>query len=279
MGAAAVSAAVVLAAVVVTTRGPSSGGGETAADPAVVAQAGSRRTQFVPEGVPAGATRLLLVVDSGPIFLAPELEDVAARTGSSYAVGLSAILDCAPALLSPEVRYAGDVIVPREPCPDVRRERWERHAEAMQADVVVYYVANAGGLGEQWLEDAWRTDCDPVFDTLLEQEVGRDVDALTATGATVVLATSPDVAVLMAESNDQTACRNETYRRVVADHPGTLMIDLHGFVRQLELPPGEAVMQDFVHLSGPAAERVAAWMLPAVDVALSGAGAAASQAA
>jgi peptidoglycan/LPS O-acetylase OafA/YrhL len=273
MGATAVSAAVVLAAVVVTTRGLSSGVGETAADPAVVAQAGSRRIQFVPERVPAGATRLLLVGDSGPIFLAPELEDVAARTGSSHAIGLSAILDCAPALLSTEVRYAGDVIVPREPCPDVRRERWERHAEAMEADVVVYYIANTGGLGEQWLRDAWRTDCDPVFDTLLEQELGRDLDTLAATGATVVLATSPDVAILTAGSNDQTACRNETYRRVVADHPGTLMIDLHGFVGQLELPPGEDLMQDFVHLSGPAAQQVAAWMLPAVDVALRDAGA------
>ena len=106
----------------------------------------------------------------------------------------------------------------------------------------------------------------------MERELGRDVDALAATGATVVLATSPDVAVLTAESNDQTACRNETYRRVAADHPGTLMIDMHGFVSQLELPPGEAMMRDFVHLSGPAAERVAAWMLPAVEVALHDAG-------
>jgi hypothetical protein len=58
-----------------------------------------------------------------------------------------------------------------------------------------------------------------------------------------------------------------TYRRIVADHPGTLMIDLHGFVGQLELPAGEDVMRDFVHLTEPAADRVAAWMLPAVDAA------------
>jgi peptidoglycan/LPS O-acetylase OafA/YrhL len=263
----AASAAVVLVAVVVTTRGPSSGGGETAADAAVVAQAGSRRVQFVPEGAPAGATRLLLVGDSGPIFLGAELEDEAARTGDRYAIGLSAILDCAPALLSTEVRYAGGPIVPREPCPEVRRERWDRHARAMDADVVVYYIANAGGLGEQWLQDAWRTDCDPVFDGLLARELGRDVEALAATGATVVLATSPDVAIFTAESKNQTACRNETYRRIVADHPGTLMIDLHGFVGRLELPAGENVMRDFVHLTEPAADRVAAWMLPAVDAA------------
>jgi hypothetical protein len=94
-------------------------------------------------------------------------------------------------------------------------------------------------------------------------------------GATVVLATSPDVAILTPEAGDQTACRNETYRRIVADHPGTLMIDLHGFVGRLELPPDEAVMRDFVHLTEPAADRVAAWMLPAVDAALHEAGAAA----
>jgi peptidoglycan/LPS O-acetylase OafA/YrhL len=268
----AASAAVVLGAVVVTTRGPS---GETAADAAVVAQAGSRRDHFVPEDVPAGATRLLLVGDSGPIFLGAELEDEAARTGGRYAIGLSSILDCAPALLSTQVRYAGGPIVQREPCPEERRERWDRQARAMDADVVVYYIANAGGLGEQWLRDAWRTDCDPVFDALLEQELGRDVEALAATGATVVLATSPDVAILTPESTDQTACRNETYRRIVAHHPGTLMIDLHGFVGQLELPPDEAVMRDFVHLAEPAADRVAAWMLPAVDAALHEAGAAA----
>jgi hypothetical protein len=82
------------------------------------------------------------------------------------------------------------------------------------------------------------------------------------------------VAIFTAESKDQTACRNETYRRIVADHPGTLMIDLHGYVGRLELPAGEDVMRDFVHLTEPAADRVAAWMLPAVDAARREAGAA-----
>jgi len=269
----AAAAVVVLAAVVVTTRGPSASAG---GDAAVVAQAGNRRLQFLPEDVPDGATRLLLVGDSGPIFLGDELEDEAARTGDRFAVGMSSALDCPPGLLSTQVRYAGGEVVPREPCPGERRARWQRHARAMEADVVVYYLANAGGLGEQWLDGAWRTDCDPGFDAALERQLGRDVAALAATGATVVLATSPDVAILSSESDVRTACRNDTYRRIAADRPGTLVLDLHAFLDQVVLPPGEAVTRDLVHLSEAAARRVAEWMLPAVDDALRQAGAASS---
>ena len=137
----------------------------------------------------------------------------------------------------------------------------------------MYYVANAGGLAQQWFDDAWVTDCDPGFDAAAEKEIGRDVDALAATGATVILATSPDVAVFTATSHAETACRNETYRRVAAAHPGTLVLDMHAFFAQLEPPPGEALLRDFVHLSEPGAELVAEWMLPAVEQALAEAGA------
>ena len=137
----------------------------------------------------------------------------------------------------------------------------------------MYYVANAGGLAEQWFDDAWVTDCDPGFDAAAEVEIGRDVDVLAATGATVILATSPDVAVFTATSHAETACRNETYRRVAATHPGTLVLDMHAFFAELEPPPGEALLRDFVHLSEPGAELVAEWMLPAVEQALAEAGA------
>ena len=266
IGVAAASVAVVLVAVVVTTRGPLSE--STASGQASVPGAGNRRYEFEPQDVAPGATRLLLVGDSGPAFLGVELADESARTGDRFAIGLSSVLDCPPARISAEVRFPGDRVVERSLCPDERRERWDRLARSMRADVVVIYIANAGGVAEQWVDDDWRTDCDATFDAAMERELGRDVDALAATGATVVLATSPDTGNFTVTSRDETACRNDTYRRVVAGHRGTLMIDLHGFLAEVELPPGQALLKDFVHLSEPAAERVAEWMLPAVERAL-----------
>ena len=274
------SAAVVLGAVVVTTRGPSAGGdGVAAADAAVASQAGNRRYNFLPDDAADGSTGLFLVGDSGPVFLGVELAEEAARTGDGFAIGMSSMLDCAPALLSTQVRYQGGQVVERRPCPERRREQWTEQADEMDADVVVYYIANAGGLGEQWIGDEWVTDCDAVFDTELEEQLGADVAALAATGATVILTTSPDVAIFTGDSQQQTACRNETYQRVAAAHPGTLMLDLHGFFAQLDAPPGESLLRDFVHFSEPGARLVAEWMLPAVDQALVEAGAAPAPAA
>ena len=263
------SVAVVLVAVVVTTRGPTAPAGELAgADAGVATQAGNRRYQFLPAEVPAAATRLLLVGDSGPVFLGPELVAEAERSGDRFAVGMSSAMDCPPVLVSTQVRYLEDRIVEREPCPETRRERWEEQARELDADAVVYYLANVGGLGQQRLDGRWVTDCDPGFDAAVEEEIGRDVDALAATGATVILATSHDVHTFTPTSRAETACRNETYRRVAAAHPGTLVLDLHAFLARAEPPPGEELLRDFVHLSEPGARLVAEWMLPAVARAL-----------
>ena len=179
---------------------------------------------------------------------------------------MSSTLDCSPAVLSEQVRYPGDQIVAREPCHDERRERWVGSARRLDADVVVVYLANAGGLGEQYLDGEWVTDCDAAYDDRLEEQLGRDVDALAATGATVVLASSPDVMIMSAGSNDRTACRNATYDRVARDHPGTRQIDLHGFLAgEAAAHPDVSVLRDFVHLSHDGARAVAAWMLPEVD--------------
>jgi hypothetical protein len=185
---------------------------------------------------------------------------------------MSSMLSCTPVLVSTKVRFEGGRTVDREPCPDERHEQWQTYVERMDAQVVVYYLANAGGLSAQYIDDRWVTDCDPVFDAALEDEIAEDVEVLAARGATVVLATSPKVAIWSSTAGEEVACRNETYRRVAAARPGTLVIDLHGFMAGLEPPPGETRFRDFVHLSHWAADEVAAWMLPAVEQALAEAG-------
>ncbi|HEX5365315.1 MAG TPA: acyltransferase [Acidimicrobiales bacterium] len=268
-GGAAVAAvvAVVAVALVAVTRGPGGGGTDVAATSVgtVDAGGGERPLRSLPTDVPPGATRLLVVGDSGPMFLVPALAEEARRTGGAWAIGTSSILDCSPVIVSSQVRYPTGDVVGRRPCHERRRRTWAADARRMGADVVVVYLANAGGLGEQWVDGQWVTDCDPAFDELFVHELGEDVAALAATGARVVLASSPDVEVMRSDSNLLTACRNRSYHRVATDRPGTLELDLHGKVAELgRLHPGLPLLRDFVHLSEEGTQLVSSWMLPAV---------------
>ena len=114
------------------------------------------------------------------------------------------------------------------------------------------------------------TDCDPVFDDQLAEQLGLDVDALRGHGATVVLASSPDVAVSPTSRTTRPPAGTRRTRGSAHDHPGTLQIDLHGFfVDEAAAHPDE---RSAARLRAPQRGRrlapVSAWMLPAVDEAL-----------
>jgi peptidoglycan/LPS O-acetylase OafA/YrhL len=255
-GAIAVALVAVLAATQGTVRVPAG------SDEAAAVGAAERTSDIEPAGVAPGATRLLLVGDSGPVFLGPELVREAAKT-HDFAVAMSTSLFCSPLYASDEVRFP-DKVVKVVPCSPERRARWAGVVERYDPDVVVYYLANAGGLGELRIDGEWVTDCDAAFDSYIAETLLADVDVLAGRGALVVLATSPYVDVPTDDSDAQVDCRNETLREIAVRRAGVRILDLNRFVADLQRTTGEPTTRDLVHLNEPTARRVAGWMLPEV---------------
>ena len=257
-GAVGVALVTVLAATQGTVRTP------VGSDRAAAVGAGERASELYPASVPAAATRLLLVGDSGPVFLGPELVQEAAKTGD-FTVAMSTSMFCSPLYSGDEVRFP-DKVVKVRPCSRERRQRWADVVERFEPQVVVYYLANAGGLGEVRIAGEWVMDCDPAFDAYITETLLADVDVLAARGAMVVLATSPYVDVPTDDSDAQVDCRNDTLREIAAQRRGVQVLDLNRFVADLQRTTGDPTTRDLVHLNEPTARRVASWMLPEVAV-------------
>ena len=205
------------------------------ARPVTAGRAGRRSAcQFEPTTSPAGATRLLLVGDSGPSSSAsswrPRPPD-----RRPFAIGMSSALDCPPALLGTQVRYAGGDRRPRA-VPDERRRRWAawRGRAGRRGR---HYVANAGGLGEQWLDGEWVTDCDPAFDAAGPSSRPTSTRS-PRPGRPSCWPSSPDVPL-----HADVARRDRVPERHVPTggraHPGTLVIDLRRLPRRGRRVPGE----------------------------------------
>jgi peptidoglycan/LPS O-acetylase OafA/YrhL len=250
--------AIALVAVLVATQGTARV--PVGSDEAAAVGAAERTSDIYPTDIAPGATRLLLVGDSGPVFLGPELVQEAAKRGD-FTVAMTTSMFCSPLYASDEVRFP-DKFVKVVPCSPERRERWAGVVERYDPGVIVYYLANAGGLGEVRIDGEWVMDCDPAFDAYIAETLLADVEVLAGTGAIVVLATSPYVDVPTDDSDAQVDCRNETLREIAARRPGIEILDLNRFVADLQRTTGDPTTRDLVHLNEPTARRVASWMLP-----------------
>ncbi|HMG43978.1 MAG TPA: acyltransferase family protein [Acidimicrobiales bacterium] len=215
----------------------------------------------VPASVPPGATRLLLVGDSGAQYLGPELVDVAGESGVS--VAFSSEVDCTPVNPEGVTLQPDGSIVRREPCHDHRRALWTKLVREFDPDLVVFYLANAGGIGEARLDGEWVLDCDPPYDRYIERALTSEIDLLAAGGAPVVLTTTPYMAVLDGRSGPRTDCRNETLHEIAAARPGTQVVDLNRFVTS-QTDTGVAMRVDSTHLSPEGGQLVSQWLLPLV---------------
>ncbi|HEX5945165.1 MAG TPA: acyltransferase family protein [Acidimicrobiales bacterium] len=254
------------------------GGIAAAALAAVVATAGVARVpgtdvamgstppggaEVYPEDIPAGATRILLVGDSGPTYLGPELAVVAEEAGAVAASSSQPF--CNP--LEPEgtTRWNdGSIEGDGEPCHDVRRGAWRRLVEEYQPDVVVYYIAAGGGSAEVLMDGRWVRECEPDYDRYLVGALREDADLLGASGATVLFATTPAGPFTMGGSHVGGAlgCRRATLDAVAAARPDTAVVDMAAVVAAGEESERGSMFRDPVHLSEAGAERVADWLVP-----------------
>jgi peptidoglycan/LPS O-acetylase OafA/YrhL len=214
-----------------------------------------------PSDIPDGATRLLLIGDSGVFHLGPGLVDEA--DPDRVAVASNSQILCTVVDPEGETRTPEGEIVRNEPCHDTARDRWDDLVDEYRPDVVVYYLANAGGVGEVHIDGQWLTDCEPAYDRYLTRALRQDLDILGQHGARVVIANTPYPGALFPQTRPEVDCRNATYGRVVQQRPGTEMIDLHSFVEGQRADDVQ-LYEDSIHFSPSGSRVVADWMLPEV---------------
>jgi peptidoglycan/LPS O-acetylase OafA/YrhL len=229
----------------------------------VADQAGTAKYPLhsMPFPLPKSGPKIMLVGDSGPIFLGPALTAEAAKHG--VAVASDSQYGCTP--LDPEgVTRWGDGILRFKPCHDFRRKSWGEMLDQFDPDVVIYYIASLNVPQAMLLNGQWVADCDPPYDAYLRTELGKDIAVLQSGGATVALGTTPLAPASGATPRgpDMLACRNELYRQVVADHPGTRLINLKGAVAAAAKVRGKDAFRDAVHLSDFGARYVSRWLVP-----------------
>ncbi len=217
--------------------------------------------EVYPEDVPAGATRLLLVGDSGPTYLGTELATVAREAGAVAASSSQPF--CNP--LEPEgtTRWSdGSIEGDGEPCHDVRQRAWRRLVEEYRPDVVVYYIAAGGGDAEVLMDGRWVRECEADYDRYLAGALREDADLLGAGGATVVFATTPAGPLTGSHVAGGLGCRRATLGAVAAARPGTAVVDMAAVVAAGEERDAGSMFRDPVHLSEHGAQVVAAWLVP-----------------
>jgi len=255
---AAVAALVVLA----TAGAPASSDAGVVAGPARDASDFPSQSVPVAVAVPARVPRILLVGDSGPIFLGPALTAEAERDGA--VVGYDSQVGCTPLVPEGRTRY-GERVIHMPICHDTRRETWAGLVDQFDPDVVIYYLAAITELRQARMGGEWVGDCDAVYDEYLRDALTQDADVLGARGATVVFTTTPRsvIAAMSDEGATALACRNATYQSVVLHRPHTALLDLEAEVqRGVDAAEGD-MFRDTIHLSDYGAAWVARWLVPA----------------
>lgn len=229
-----------------------------------------------PADIPPDAQRILLVGDSGPYYLGPALVAEAEETGGAVVASWSELRrGCG--LIAPE----GATLLPEgevledEPCHENRRRSLRDLATVFEPDVIIWYMANAGGIGRYRLDGEWLDECDPAYDRYFREAVARDVEALRPDGSgaaptPVMLATTPYVGNIadVEGSRARVDCRNETYGDLATELEASEVVDMNGFMQD-EADGDEAkwaeLFRDPVHLSDHGATLVSRWLLTEIQ--------------
>lgn len=226
-----------------------------------------------PKEIPSDAQRVLLVGDSGPHFLGPALVAEAEPAGAAVASWSELRPGCA--LISPEgatLLPDGDVLKD-EPCHEKRRTSLRDLAATFEPDVIIWYMANAGGIGRYRLEGEWVDECDASYQRYFHEAVVQDIEALRPAGPTPVkLSTTPYVGNIadVEGSRARVDCRNASYRELAADVEASQVVDMNGFLAD-QTARDDTEMSDLfrdpVHLSDDGATRVSRWLLAHLGIA------------
>ena len=211
----------------------------------------------------AGASpRILFAGDSVSYFLAQQF--VARQHDFGVVAANAALPGCR--FTPGRIRRADGEIVEDTQWP-MCDTLWTEAVDRVRPDVVFLTVADPGAV-EREIERQWTTPCDERFDRYLRGKLTAAVDALSATGAVVVLGTS--VRAMPSYANGvipaHLDCFNQTLRSVVAADPRTRLVDVDGFVCPdgtcTDRVDGRPLRLDGLHFVGPAADYVDDWLVP-----------------
>lgn len=155
-------------------------------------------------------------------------------------------------------------------------ERWPAQVAANDPDIAVLQVGPWEVADYREVEGGpWTRIGDPDHDAFLRSELEAAIDALSSSGARVVLLSSPDVQVGLHDLDRRTGAVtasepsrmdlfNELLRGVAADHPRAEVVELAAHVERLLPTLDEPLQPDGVHFTGDAAEVVAEWLAPEI---------------
>ncbi|MGZ4715652.1 MAG: acyltransferase family protein [Acidimicrobiales bacterium] len=216
----------------------------------------------VPEA--GGPPRVLFAGDSVSYFLAQEV--LAHQRDFGIVAANAALPGCR--FTPGRIRRADGAVVEDTQWP-MCDTLWAEAVDRVRPDLVFLTVADPGAVDRE-VERQWTTPCDERFDRYLRSKLTAAVDALSATGATVVLGTS--VRAMPTYANgvipDHLDCFNQTIRSVVASDPRTRLVDVDGFVCPdgtcTDEVDGRPLRLDGLHFVGPAADYVDGWLVPQI---------------
>jgi peptidoglycan/LPS O-acetylase OafA/YrhL len=214
------------------------------------------------------APKVLLVGDSVGCFIGASLDINQVRDG---VVTLNrARLGCP--LVSPRAARStdGEPITVYPPCIDGQQGA----IRTFRPDLALLMVGGPDINEEDLGNGEWVKACDPSFDAWYAAGARRTIEALGATGASVVvvsLVLPPKIVdigpglVMPPEYSRAVECENGALRRAVGQEPGAHLLDLDAYVcpdgKCVDHMDGVELRTDGRHFQGAAANLVSPWIL------------------
>jgi peptidoglycan/LPS O-acetylase OafA/YrhL len=170
---------------------------------------------------------------------------------------------------------------PDAPVCDAWPRRWLRQLRADRPDEVLLMVGRWETM-DHYYQGRWQHLGDPVYDLHLAALLSKAITLLGSTGARVVVATEqynrggeqPDGSLYPEDNPIRVTVWNRLLRAVVAEHPGTRVLDLgrklcpNGtFTWTVD---GVQVRSDGIHLTQQGVQWLAPWLVRQIDHAARG---------
>ena len=213
------------------------------------------------DAAPAGAERVMVTGNSVGLYLGHGMKALA--TGDTMVVANRSNLGCTFPL--PDDIRLGDGQRFPQGMVDCTTS-WRDDVRALRPDLVVVAL-NDPGDADHLHEGRWLHPCMPEYDTWLESSWHRAIDVLSATGATVVVATPGYAETMLAPAVriPRTDCVNAVIRRVADARPEAVVADVARHVcpgvpcrREVD---GITLREDGLHYSGEGGLYMADWIL------------------
>jgi lysophospholipase L1-like esterase len=209
-------------------------------------------------------SRLLVVGDSGAVFLGDGLARVGATKGVE--VRNAGTISCGIITDGGRLRLDGGGELDDPSWCAGWPDRWRAELDAFHPDVVLL-VIGWPGLGDRRVDGAWRHPCDRVFDARYRDVSRVALDVLGRVGRRVVVADSPylTLPVVQRDAAKRVDCLNRTYR-AAARSAGASVLPIGEWLcsssRHCTIESDGVTMRpDGIHFRDAGADIAARWVL------------------